>query len=128
MIPLVIAPVYNRHDLLDRMLDSIDAPVHRILIVDNGPEPYQCRAVDELATVWRPPFAGIGYGGAINFGISQTAGLPWWLWVSNDVAFHPGFLATVIQRMQTKGPLGIPGGFPWRSINGAALDLVGRVH
>ncbi len=36
MIPVVIAPAYNRHDLLERMLRSITHPVERGLIIDNG--------------------------------------------------------------------------------------------
>ena len=39
-IPLLCVPVLNRYDLLDKMLDSINYPIDKILIINNGKEEY----------------------------------------------------------------------------------------
>lgn len=128
MIPVLIAPAYNRHDLLERMLRSVDVPVERTLIIDNKMD-YAGPPDDLLdVTVFRPPYTSLGYGGSINFGIMQTFDAPWWLWVSNDVEFHPGHLATVVARMnEADGPRIITGGFTWGAANAALIDTVGLV-
>ncbi len=36
MVPVVIVPVLNRYDLLERCLQSIDYPVETLIIIDNG--------------------------------------------------------------------------------------------
>lgn len=130
-VPALICPAYNRHDLLERMLASIDVPVQRGVVIDNGMD-YIPRgeAVSLLQKFhvkhWLPPFASIGYGGAINFGITQMADAPWWLWVSNDVQFLPGHLATVVERMNAATtPTIITGGFTWAAINREMVYEVG---
>ena len=95
MIPVVITSIMNRPDLLDRMLDSIDVPVGRGLIVDNGRTGYQ----REGWAVITPPFQSMGWPGTLNFGISQTPDAPWWLFVNNDAWFDPGKLALLCERM-----------------------------
>lgn len=127
MIPVLIAPAYNRHDLLERMLWSVDAPVGKLLIVDNNRD-YSPTVTWPNATIFRPPFQSLGYGGSINFGISQNPAAPWWMWASNDVQFHKGHLATVIERMnQTTEPRIVTGGFTWGAVNRALVDTVGLV-
>ncbi len=127
MIPALIAPAYNRHDLLHRMLRSVDVPVGRTLIIDNGRN-YEGIPDDLQATVFTPPFTSIGYGGSINFGISQNPQADWWMWASNDVEFHPGHLASVVSRMnEASGPRIITGGFTWGAVNQSLIDVVGLV-
>ena len=36
MVPVIIVPVLNRYDLLDRCLQSIDYPVETLIFIDNG--------------------------------------------------------------------------------------------
>ena len=36
MIPVVIVPILTGPQLLYRMLDSIDCPIARLVIIDNG--------------------------------------------------------------------------------------------
>lgn len=134
-VPALICPAYNRHDLLERMLESVDVPIERGLIVDNGfnydPSRLSREALEHVFHVkhWRPPFASIGYGGAINFGITQMADAPWWLWASNDVQFLPGHLATVVERMEAaRGkPTIITGGFTWAALNPELVYEVGLI-
>jgi len=139
VIPVLIAPAYNRIDLLWRMLQSVDTVVGRTLIVDNGRNMTSVNAAAAdiefphlNSTIWAPPFKSIGYGGAINFGITQTAEEPWWLWVSNDVRFEAGFLEREVVPVMEDRKAGdvatvLTGGFTWAAINAAAVQLVGLV-
>jgi glycosyltransferase involved in cell wall biosynthesis len=36
MVPVIIIPVLNRYDLLERCLQSIDTEVEHLIIIDNG--------------------------------------------------------------------------------------------
>lgn len=136
MIPVLIMPAYNRHDLLLRALRSIDVPVGRGIILDNGRNitnsPEWGEIVQETGRlslqVFTPPFTSIGYGGAINFSILQTADAPWWLWASNDIEFLPGHLATVIDRMENYAPPRIiTGGFTWAAVNRELIETIGLI-
>lgn len=130
MIPGLILPHYNRPDLLRRCIDSIDVPVERSLVIENGGTHHGAGAAmygDRPVHIWRPPFSSIGYGGSINFGITQMADAPWWLWASNDVAFRPGALAAICARMAFEQATVLTTGFTWGAINRAAVDLVGLV-
>lgn len=130
MIPVLIAPVLNRYDLLERMLASVDHPVYRLLVIDNGKGDYSVMPDWDIFSGWvtfEPPSAGMGYGGAINFGITQYAEAPWWLWVSNDVVFEPGFLERLVDVMENPEAKVVTGGFTWGAINKAAVDKIGLV-
>lgn len=98
MIPAVITSIMNRPDYLDRLIDSIDVPVERGLIVDNGRTGYQ----RDGWTVMQPPFRSLGWPGTLNFGIAQTPDAPWWLLVNNDAYFEPGMLAHLVAGVTTQ--------------------------
>lgn len=38
-IPVIVIPVLNRFDLLQKTLDSIDVPVDEVLIINNSGSP-----------------------------------------------------------------------------------------
>lgn len=124
VIPVIIAPAYNRMDLLERMLRSIDEPVERGLVIDNARTGYTLP--DDLASyhVFAPPFASLGYPGSINFGIAQTSDAPWWLFASNDVVFGPGDLAAIAQLM-TERPVIVTNDYSWGALNHACVEAVG---
>lgn len=131
-IPVLIAPVINRYDLLLRMLNSVDVNVDALLVVDNGRSGWRFTSIDrdrfDYVAVTEPPATGMGYGGAINYGITQFAEEPWWMWVSNDVEWHPGTLDRVVALMdEATGPRVVTGGFTWGAINAAAVQLVGLI-
>lgn len=77
MIPVLGIPVYNRVDLLLRCLRSIDFPVRRIVLVNNGQIPdllERVLEVDEIRnsplneSIWvQEPRANIGVAGAWNW-------------------------------------------------------------
>jgi hypothetical protein len=126
MIPAFIAPHYNRPDLTDRMLASIDVPVARGLVVDNSRSGYAPNVGPEWAT-FAPPYTSLGYPGSINFGILQTPDAPWWIWCSNDVVFGPGDLAAIAAEMDQAGPAPyiVTAHFAMGALNRALVELVG---
>lgn len=123
MIPVLVTSIINRPDLLDRMFDSLDVPVGRALVVDNGRVGYR----REGAAVFEPPFHSLGWPGSINFGIMQTPDAPWWLFVNNDAYFEPGTLARLVGRMELAGerPLLTTQGFTVGALTRACVDAVG---
>ena len=128
MIPVLIAPALNRFDLLERMLRSIDVPVGRGVVIDNGRTGY--RRPDWIGPEWEvfaPPFTSLGYPGSINFGITQTPDAPWWLWVSNDVHFGPGDLSAIAALMDAAGdePRLVSYHFAAGALNRPLVDMVG---
>jgi GT2 family glycosyltransferase len=127
VIPVLIAPAYNRYDLLDRMLRSVSHPVERGLIIDNGRSDYA--VPDWVGPEWRliaPPFTSFGYPGSINLGIMQTPDADWWLWVSNDVVFGSGDLDAIVALMEeATGPRLVSWHFAMGAVNRAMVDAVG---
>lgn len=127
MIPVLIAPAYNRYDLLERMLRSVSHPVERGLIVDNGMTGYP--VPEWVGPEWKvaaPPFTSYGYPGSINLGIMQTPDAPWWMWVSNDVVFGEGDLDAMVEIMdRADGPLVLSWHFAMGCVNRAAVQEVG---
>lgn len=107
MIPALITSTYNRHDLLEAMLQSIDEPVERGLICVNGPEPWHNGPlVLALAGDWRvsrPPFTSLGWPGTLNFGIAQMHDAPWWIFCNDDLRWEPGALAAWAAQMDGYG-------------------------
>jgi hypothetical protein len=91
-IPVLIVPVLNRVDLLDLMLSSIDHPVDRIIIIDNGDviSPYDLPRDD--ARVIQPGH-NLGVGASWNFGMKVTPSAPWWFIANFDLQFGGGDLA-----------------------------------
>ncbi len=128
MIPVLIAPVYNRHDLLERMLRSITHPVGRGLVIDNSMSSWHLpHFVGPEWKVTEPPFTSFGYPGSINHGIIQTPDADWWMWVSNDVEFGNGDMDNIAQMMDAAGdePKVITYHFAMGAVNRAAIEAVG---
>jgi len=92
MIPVIIVPVLNRYDLLQRCVDSIDTPVQHLVVVDNGgaAKITENRMVDKT-WVWSMP-SGLGVPVSWNLGIKATSFADGWLIVGSDVWFPPGVL------------------------------------
>lgn len=100
MIPLLGVLCLNRGDLLLRMVDSIDYPVDKLAIVQNGCEPDVEAAIKQIAstkgminTVYvERPFRNIGVCPAWNSIIKSFPEMPFWLIANNDTVFLPGDL------------------------------------
>lgn len=100
MIPCLCITQYNRTDLTQRCVDSIDFPVERLYIVNNGPESLHQLKVPGTVSSWDEKVGqgNIGCAGAWNASISYallTHRLPHVFIVGNDIAFTPGDLKAV---------------------------------
>jgi GT2 family glycosyltransferase len=93
MLSNLIVPVFNRYDLLDRMLGSIDYPVYELLIVDNGGELERIRYNDNIINVniLNMP-SNLGVAASWNLGIKLFPHHDRWFFASNDMVYLPGAL------------------------------------
>jgi GT2 family glycosyltransferase len=91
VIPILIIPVLNRYDLLDKSLESIDYEIDEILIINNGVEDYVAKRSDLNIKVLNLP-SNQGIAGSWNLGIKLYPHKPWWLISSADTSFMPGSL------------------------------------
>lgn len=134
MIPVLIAPVVSRVDLLRRMLHSINVPVGQLVIVDNTPG--HRLDIGHRDAYYIRPIMGLGYSGAVNAGISQTPAAPWWLIASNDIAFGPDDLSAIVERISgATGATVVTGSttgsrclrWTYAALNRACIERVGLV-
>lgn len=117
MIPVLGVPILNRPDLLERMLASVDLPVDRRVIVDNGGV-WQGEAI-------RPGW-NLGVAASWNLIVQTTPDALWWLIVNADIEFAPGDLARLVQVMDTPEPrVAALVEFAAFGINAACIDAVG---
>ena len=96
MIPVMIVPTLTRHDLLVRMLASIDCPVGLLIIVNNNSKANfeGTDAIPDCVAEYRVlnlP-ANLGCAGSWNLGIKLTPFARGWVIASDDVVFAPGAL------------------------------------
>lgn len=95
-IPVIIIPVLNRFDLLEKSLSSIDYAVEEILIINNS-------GVDSNTDGLREKFpnlnlrilnlpSNMGISGSWNLGIKLYPFSKYWLISSADTSFLPGSL------------------------------------
>lgn len=131
MIPVLAIPVISRFDLLRACVASIDAPVGRLVVIDNSPrglggavEAVCPPTVGDLC-VTRPP-SNLGYPGSVNHVIKTHPAAPWWCIANADVVFGSGDLARLAETM-TAYPGGWVGINDWRvfGLSAAAIERVG---
>lgn len=122
MIPVLGVPILNRPDLLLTMLRSIDVPVGRIVIIDNGdvvPD-----ILDENVRVIRPGH-NLGVGASWNLIVKTTPRAPWWVFANSDLEFVPGDLARLAEHMVTVGGLALLGTFSVAGISAEVFEKAG---
>ena len=97
VIPVLGFATLSKFDMAQRLLDSIDYPVQKLVIVDNSgrkswiPEPNDY--VSELWTIRLPH--GLGANGAWNMIIKSTPFSPYWVIPNDDSWFEPGALEII---------------------------------
>lgn len=90
-IPVMIIPVLNRFDLLEKTLESIDHDIKEILIIDNSGTSYKpVKDVLNIRTLNMP--SNLGIPGSWNLGIKLYPHEKYWLIGSADTMFRPGEL------------------------------------
>lgn len=98
-IPTMIVPILSGHELLYRMLASVDFPVDRLIIIDNSgclPTQQQFDNVNRTHVVRIP--TNIGVASSWNLGIKVSPFSPWWMIVNYDVIFQPGTLRAMARQ------------------------------
>lgn len=88
MIPVMIVPVLSRHDLLDRMIMSINYPVKDLIIINNGAKDYDYLPVwnQWINKIWHLKIpSNLGVASSWNLGIKSTPMSDWWLICNFDV-------------------------------------------
>lgn len=130
MIPVLICPVINRFDLLEKMLRSVGRAANLVVIVENSCSGYNVpEDLEDLRIAYiRPPLVSLGYGGSINAAVIQTSGAPWWAFTNNDVTFGPDDPAEIERLMnEADGPRMVTHGFCWGAFNRAVVNTVGLI-
>jgi GT2 family glycosyltransferase len=87
LIPVLIVPVLTRHDLLTRMIKSINYPVKDLLIIDNDSQSnYEIPWNQWVNKIWylKMP-ANLGVAGSWNLGIKSFPYADYWLICNFDV-------------------------------------------
>ncbi len=96
-IPVVIIPVLNRYDLLERCIDSLDYPVEKIIIIDNGGGiERDCLMMPRNSRhgktyIYDMP-SNLGVATSWNFGIKMTPFASGWILLNSDAWFEPDAL------------------------------------
>jgi GT2 family glycosyltransferase len=90
IVPILVGP-----DILRRMLDTIDYPVAKLIIIDNGDAlrysgPWPVEHVQSTKIIKMP--ANLGVAGSWNLGIKAAPFAPWWLITNFDVEWPSGSL------------------------------------
>lgn len=97
MIPVLGFATLSRFDFAQRLLDSIDYPVEKLVIVDNSGKKSWIPETNEFVKeswVIRLPH-GLGANGAWNLIIKSTPFAPYWVIPNDDCYFEPGALEMI---------------------------------
>lgn len=100
-IPILAIPILNRGDLLVRLFNSIDHPVAKFVIINNGTNPTVRRAIDiilkQRANVEVvSPGHNLGVAASWNK-VMKDYPAPYWFIASNDIQFKPGDLQKMVE-------------------------------
>jgi GT2 family glycosyltransferase len=98
MIPMLVVPTLTRHDLLDRMLRSVDHPVGHLVVVDNSG-----RGIVGGSGRWErmtvlPMPCNFGVAASWNLAVRMGHRDDWVMVVSDDVTFPAGALAGFVEK------------------------------
>lgn len=104
MIPVLGVPILNRGDLLLDLVNSIDFPVEKLAIVQNGNEENVVNAIEQIKSGINPhvrsvyvsiPFRNLGVAPSWNHIIKSFPEVPFILIPGNDIKFSPGDLEKI---------------------------------
>ena len=93
MIPVMIIPILNRYDLLEKSIESIDFPIKEILILDNGDgidRELSSSFVQKIRVLRLP--SNLGLSASWNLGFKLYPHEKFWIISSADTVFNSGNL------------------------------------
>ena len=112
MIPIIGVPILNRGDLLTRLVKSIEYPVNKFFIINNGNDEGVAAAIEEIKNGLNPliqevevykPEKNLGCAGSWNSIIAWHLTAPYWLIVGNDIQFaKPGELEMMAKHVEER--------------------------
>ena len=116
MIPCMIVPILVGPDILRRMLDTIDYPIKKLIIIDNGDalrasSGWPVEHVQSTKVIKMP--ANLGVAGSWNLGIKATPFAPWWLITNFDVEWPAGSLRRFAEQASGADILLAQSAQPW---------------
>ena len=90
---ILIVPVLNRYDLLQRMVSSIDSDIEHLLIIDNGGTLSTLNVPNRVKKIHilNMP-TNLGVGASWNLGIKSFPFEKFWTITAADTEFKPGAL------------------------------------
>jgi GT2 family glycosyltransferase len=98
-IPVIGIPVLNRADLLLRMVRSIDYPVDKLIIINNGDDAGVSAILNQLQgekdynlEIYKPGY-NLGVAASWNWIIKNNLDADYWLLIGNDIQLSSGDLA-----------------------------------
>lgn len=120
MIPALIVPVLTGRHLLDQMLASVDEPVERLIVIDNG------GIAAGIAGTVITPGRNLGVAVSWNLGLKCVPSAPWWLISNHDVRYRPGDLRRLVTYMDGGGSVATLGdSFSAFALSAATVARVG---
>jgi hypothetical protein len=128
VIPVLIVPILNRPELLQRMLQSVDVEVGTKIVIDNGD--VIARLYDHSPVVADRiirPGHNLGVAASWNLGMKMTPDAPWWFITGFDMEYAPGDLAHLVAEMESSPkPRTVHfAGYSSFALNRATLERVG---
>ena len=129
MIPAMVVPVLTRPELLYRMLETVDAKVDHLIVIDNGGcvDDFECNdneQIQRVSVIHMP--ANLGVAGSWNLGIKAAPFAPWWLVCNFDITWPAGSLARFVSEARV-GALLLSGGTPPWCAFAVGEEIVSRV-
>lgn len=103
MIPVLGFATLTKFNLAQRLIDSIDYPVEKLVIIDNsGKREFEPRYNHNIKDVWMIQVPhGLGANGAWNLIIKCTPFAPYWVLPNDDAWFEPGALENIANEVDT---------------------------
>ena len=113
MIPCMIVPILKGPHILRQMLDTIDYPIKKLIIIDNGDAlryqgPWPVDHVQSTKVIKMP--ANLGVAGSWNLGIKAAPFAPWWTHWERRQAREAAPRTVVFGHWARQGLLDRPGG------------------
>lgn len=126
-IPVLALPILNRYDLAKKMMDTVDYPVERLYIVDNG-SGWTFDKPDWATEMHvADPGANLGWGAALNLTWKANLHAPWIFFVNSDIEFAPGALEAAAKAIWSDMGAAVVmlAGYSAFGVNDKAMEKVG---
>lgn len=114
-IPVIGVPIVNGVQWLQRLIDSIDYPVKELFVINNNGRDQITEELNKLSQQQHPFIqkirvahlpSNLGVPGSWNLIIKCYMNAPYWMITNHDIAFPPGFLEKVYNKVKDSPEVG----------------------